>query len=709
MLDVETLVDDCTEPDRHAVFIACQLVALADGRVWREASALDGVGDALKLKKQQRVRIARQVRKQPKRKCPMPRSEAGKRLMFHFAAQVASADGRLDERERKVVGRLGKYLGIESADIDAELAGTQAKADRITRRRRDSFLEASGVGGREDSGEVGHVDGVTNETTATAITSPPQAGGVRHEDAAPEDAETLEELLVQVRTPSEEDVYHRLLLHPLSESSVHQQFGLKHVGYSASVGLMWSLVSGAMLAVVRASSNHESVLETILMIFVVIGFVMMIPPLLSYWLQSRSQGRSSRRFGDAEVHISGTALAPGSELHADLTQPNRSAKTLHNVSLQMKLVRHVADQRLVNPKGECRPFGDILDWNRVWSTSQTIDASTVEPGESIRGVCQFSIPDQMPLETKYNQWWGINVVTSVANKVDYSETMWIPPRHSVGCGLLAAGAVVGGLLGFLTVALVGAVVVLSSPTISDLAIGVYGLCLFGGTFVGFVLGTRLPNRLSNKVRFHPAMAFALPGAIGIVVCVLMLLSAVAPMFVSLPESSPGQQPQSKTDAENSAKAKQQQQREQLLKQYQRTVLFRPADEVRAILTSHPELIERRLTDNRWNNPTALHHCAQYGKLDVAKVLLDLGANPDARTRRGRTPLHVACGWKQTSVVELLLEYSADVFAKDVQGLVPRRFAELNKDHPEKRAEILRMIDEHTAELEAASNKDGAMP
>lgn len=706
MDDLGTLVGDCTEHDRHAVFVACQLVALADGRVWREASTLSHIGDTLKLNKQGQTKISRQVRKQPKRKCPMPKTDTGRRLMFHFAMEVASADGRLDEREQKVVRRLGQYLEIDPTEIDTELAGVQAKAERTAPRRRDPFLEASGSGGRGDSGNAERKAAQVATPGANESTANRSEAENSHDVADFDDAETLEELLAQVRTPSEEDVYYRLPLYPAVEGT--QQFGLEHAGCLASASMMWSLFCGAILAAVRASSHRFSALETILIVFVVIGFVMMIPPLLSYWFQSRSRSRS-QRFGVADVRISGAALAPGCELHAEFMQSNRSGKTLHNVSMQLKLVRHVADRILKDPQGGCRSYGDMRQWPRAWSVSHSVDAAILEPGELIKGVCQFSIPEQMPLETPHNQWWGIDVVTRVSNDLDYSETMLIPPRHGVGCALSAAGAILGALLAFLTVALIGAVIVLSHPTISNSSDGIYLLCLFISTIVGFALGPKIPQRLSNRVRHHPAMSFALPAAIGIAVCVFILFVAVAPMLVSLPGSSRAQPEQSITDLQKSAKAEQQKQHEQLLKQYRRTILFRPTAELQAFVEAHPEIIDMQFEGFGYGKRTALHHFARVGKPESVKVLLELGANPNVRGYRGRTPLHIACGWKQTRVVELLLEYGADVFVQDVEGLVPRRFAELNKDDPERQAEILRMIDEHITALEAAGNSNGDTP
>ena len=57
--------------------------------------------------------------------------------------------------------------------------------------------------------------------------------------------------------------------------------------------------------------------------------------------------------------------------------------------------------------------------------------------------------------------------------------------------------------------------------------------------------------------------------------------------------------------------------------------------------------------------------------DVA-VLLDAGANVQARDDRGRTPLHQAASGKNWAVVTLLLSRGADVLAEDGAGETPRR-------------------------------------
>ena len=77
--------------------------------------------------------------------------------------------------------------------------------------------------------------------------------------------------------------------------------------------------------------------------------------------------------------------------------------------------------------------------------------------------------------------------------------------------------------------------------------------------------------------------------------------------------------------------------------------------VETLLNVEPKLLE--LTDGRsW---TALHYSCQYGKCEVAKVLVDKGANIDAQIDIRRTPLHLA-GFEGYDVcVEYLLKNQAD--------------------------------------------------
>ena len=58
----------------------------------------------------------------------------------------------------------------------------------------------------------------------------------------------------------------------------------------------------------------------------------------------------------------------------------------------------------------------------------------------------------------------------------------------------------------------------------------------------------------------------------------------------------------------------------------------------------------------------------HGQAEVVKYLLKSGAQVDAVSRRGRTPLHDASKRGHSEVVELLVEAGADIAAQDEDGL-----------------------------------------
>lgn len=78
--------------------------------------------------------------------------------------------------------------------------------------------------------------------------------------------------------------------------------------------------------------------------------------------------------------------------------------------------------------------------------------------------------------------------------------------------------------------------------------------------------------------------------------------------------------------------------------------------------------------------TALHWAADGGHANVAAVLLEFGASPDAQDADGSTPLHMACVCEQLDVARLLVERGADVGLRDGDGqsaadLAPSAMAE----------------------------------
>ena len=68
--------------------------------------------------------------------------------------------------------------------------------------------------------------------------------------------------------------------------------------------------------------------------------------------------------------------------------------------------------------------------------------------------------------------------------------------------------------------------------------------------------------------------------------------------------------------------------------------------------------------------TILHEMAHQGKLEIAKILLDNGANINEEDIQGFTALHVAAEFNQVEIAELLIEKGADVNAKSVTLFTP---------------------------------------
>ena len=72
----------------------------------------------------------------------------------------------------------------------------------------------------------------------------------------------------------------------------------------------------------------------------------------------------------------------------------------------------------------------------------------------------------------------------------------------------------------------------------------------------------------------------------------------------------------------------------------------------------------------------LHLAALSGDAAVVQVLLQAGADRDARDNEGQgtTPLHVACQRNRTAVIRALLAAGADVNKVDMCGIAPLHLA-----------------------------------
>ncbi len=83
-------------------------------------------------------------------------------------------------------------------------------------------------------------------------------------------------------------------------------------------------------------------------------------------------------------------------------------------------------------------------------------------------------------------------------------------------------------------------------------------------------------------------------------------------------------------------------------------------------------------DMEWWKVIPIHACAQGGSVEIAKALIDKGANFGQKNRYGLEPLHIASENGRTEFVEFLLSMGAEIDSPSLMGKTALHFAQENE-------------------------------
>lgn len=101
--------------------------------------------------------------------------------------------------------------------------------------------------------------------------------------------------------------------------------------------------------------------------------------------------------------------------------------------------------------------------------------------------------------------------------------------------------------------------------------------------------------------------------------------------------------------------------------------------------------------------TALHWASHNGHYDIAKLLIDAGADIEAEIKSGGNkksrPLHFAVFLRKLNIADLLVHAGADLTAKGVDGLTPLHFAVLARS-----TDLIKLLLRAGADVKAKDNE-----
>lgn len=87
------------------------------------------------------------------------------------------------------------------------------------------------------------------------------------------------------------------------------------------------------------------------------------------------------------------------------------------------------------------------------------------------------------------------------------------------------------------------------------------------------------------------------------------------------------------------------------------------DIVQTILNANPNCVNTKDEDGY----TPLHRACYNNNIELAKLLIQYGADMNALTDFKWTPIHSSCQWTNNKCVAMLLQYGADVNASTDGG------------------------------------------
>jgi ankyrin repeat protein len=99
------------------------------------------------------------------------------------------------------------------------------------------------------------------------------------------------------------------------------------------------------------------------------------------------------------------------------------------------------------------------------------------------------------------------------------------------------------------------------------------------------------------------------------------------------------------------------------------------------------------------NRTPLHWATIWGRLEIARMLIDAGADVNVQDDRGMTPPHWAARYGRVEIVRMLIDAGANLNVKDNDGWTPLHWAAIHGE-----VEIARMLIGAGARKDIANNK-----